>query len=107
MNGRQRIERVLSGRDVDRLLCLPIVHAGLAPLFGVSLGDFATQAEAMTDVIVRGSCAFGYDGVQLSLGVIGEAEALGAPTRQPADSAPVLKGSLVPDMGNLDTLDTL
>ena len=45
MNGRQRIERVLSGRDVDRLPCLPIVHAGLAPLFGVSLKDFATQAK--------------------------------------------------------------
>lgn len=107
MNGRECIERVLSGRDVERLPCLPIVHAGLAPLFGVSLEDFATQAEVMAEVIVRGYRAFGYDGVQLSLGVIGEAEALGAPTRQPAGSAPVLSGSLVPDMGDLDVLDTL
>jgi MtaA/CmuA family methyltransferase len=105
MNGLQRVERLLAGEPVDRLPILPIVHTGLAPLFDVPLGEFFTRAETMAGVIVRGYREFGYDGVQLSLGVTGEAEALGARVDQPPDGSPVLKTSLLTDLGNLDALE--
>ena len=107
MNGRQRVEGVLAGKDVDRLPVLPILHSGLAPLFGVSLGRFYTDAETMARVIVQGYDAFGYDGVQLSLGVTGEAEALGARVTQPEDGLPKLEQVLLAESLNLDPLRSL
>jgi len=67
---------------------LPILHAGLAPLMGVHLSDFFNSAETMANVIVGGQRRFGYDGVQLSMGVTGEAEALGAHVIQPENGLP-------------------
>lgn len=61
----------------------------------------------MADVITRGYRTFGYDGVQLSMGVTGEVEALGARVEQPADAAPVLREHLLPDVGDLRVLDLL
>ncbi len=77
MNGRQRVERVLAGDIVDRPPVLPILHSGLAPLSGLSLGAFYTDFGAMAEVVTRGYGAFGYDGVHLSLWVTGQAEPLG------------------------------
>jgi uroporphyrinogen decarboxylase len=104
VKGRQRVERALAGKFADRLPVLPILHSGLAPLFDVPLGAFYTQAEMMADVIVRGYRTFGYDGVQLSLGVTGEAEALGARVAQPDDGLPQLQEHLLADPGGLPAL---
>jgi uroporphyrinogen decarboxylase len=97
----------IAGEPVDRLPCLPILHSGLPPIFGVPLGAFFTSAATMADVIVRGYRAFGYDGVQLSLGVTGEAAALGARIEQPAEGAPVLREVLLPDIADADALTAL
>jgi len=107
MTGLERISRVLAGQEVDRPAALPIVHAGLAPMFDVSLGRFFTSAQAMAEVICEGYRRFGYDGVTLSLGVTAEAEALGARVEQPADAAPVLKEHLLADMAAIDGLRRL
>jgi uroporphyrinogen decarboxylase len=108
MTGLERIFRVLAGHDVDSPAALPIVHAGLAPMFDVPLGRFFTHAQTMAEVICGGYRRFGYDGVTLSLGVTAEAEALGARVEQPTDAAPVLKEHLLADMsavGRLRRLD--
>lgn len=97
----------MAGQPVDRLPCLPILHSGLPPLFDVAMGDFFTSAATMANVIVRGYRAFGYDGVQLSLGVTGEAAALGARIEQPAEGAPVLRELLLPDLADADALAAL
>jgi len=54
--------------------------------------------------MIQGYDKFGFDGVQLSLGVTGEAEALGARVEQPTDGAPFLKECLLADLGNLDNV---
>lgn len=97
MNGLARVQAALAGRPVDRRPALPILHSGLPPIFDVPLGTFYTDARVMADVIVRGYQTFGYDGVQLSLGVTGEAEALGADVVQPEDGAPLLQAPLLTD----------
>jgi len=86
---------------------MPILHSGLPPIFDVPMDSFFTSAETMSDVIIRGFRTFGYDGVQLSLGVTGEAEALGATVEQPLNAAPILRQYLLPDPTDLRALETL
>jgi len=104
MSGRERVIGVLCGERVDRPPVLPILHSGLAGVFGVSLGRFFTDAETMARVIGAGYRRFGYDGVQITLGVIGEAEALGAATYQLDDGAPALRERLLSDPTGLERL---
>ena len=104
MTGLERVSGVLSGRPADRAPVVPILHSGLAPLARVPLGRFLTDAHTMARVIVDGYHRFGYDGVQLSLGVTGEAEALGARVDQPDDASPVLRQHLLADDADLDAL---
>jgi uroporphyrinogen decarboxylase len=107
MHSLTRVRAALAGRPVDRRPALPILHSGLPPLFDVPLGTFYTDAEVMADVIVRGYRTFGYDGVQLSLGVTGEAEALGADVAQPEDGAPVLQAPLLTDFPGPESREQL
>ncbi|OGV64002.1 MAG: hypothetical protein A3K19_04345 [Lentisphaerae bacterium RIFOXYB12_FULL_65_16] len=104
MTGLERTRRCLAGGPVDRLPVLPILHSGLAPLAGVPLGRFLTDADAMAGVLLDGYRRFGYDGIQFSLGVTAEAEALGARVTQPEDGAPILTEHLVADWANLPRL---
>ncbi|MBN1556179.1 MAG: uroporphyrinogen decarboxylase family protein [Phycisphaerae bacterium] len=89
---------------MDKPPLLPILHSALAPMMDISLGEYFTRAETMSDVIVGGYRRFGYDGVQLSQGVTAEAEALGASVRQPSDAGPILREYLLEDYGNLGEL---
>jgi uroporphyrinogen decarboxylase len=91
MVGLERVRAAIKGNFSDQRAVLPILHSGLPPLFGYSLGEYYTSAECMAEVIIKGYKTFGYDGVQLSLGVTGEAQALGADIEQPPDSGPVLR----------------
>lgn len=104
MTGYERLVSVLRGEWPDRMPVLPILHTALAGLAGVPLGRYFTDANAMASVAVEGYRRFGFDGVQLSLGVTGEAEALGAAVEQPPDAAPVLRQHLLADPTRLDAL---
>ncbi|TFG72448.1 MAG: hypothetical protein E4H27_02615, partial [Anaerolineales bacterium] len=95
MTGLERVRAALAGRESDRLPALPILHSGLPPLFNVPLGAYYSDAKRMADVIIQGHQTFGYDGVQLSLGVTGEAQALGADIDQPSDAGPILRQNLL------------
>ena len=107
MTGKARVLGAMAGQSPDRMPCLPILHSGLSPLFGVPLNAFFTSATTMAEVTINGYRTFGYDGVQLSLGVTGEAEALGARVDQPGDGAPILRQYLLPDPAHSPTLEAL
>ena len=107
MTGKQRVIAAMTSQPVDRLPVMPIVHTALARIAGESLGRYFTDAQAMADVIVRGFEQFGFDGVQLSLGVTGEAQALGAKVEQPPEGAPMLREHILADMSRLDSLRTI
>jgi uroporphyrinogen decarboxylase len=104
MNGLERVTAVLEGKPVDRPPVLPIVHSGLAGLCGARLGEYFADAEVMARVMVEGARRFGLDGVQLTLGVVAEPEALGAATTSSPDGGPVLRQHLLSDLSNLDSL---
>jgi uroporphyrinogen decarboxylase len=107
MSGKADVLAAIAGEPQERLPCLPILHSGLPPLFGVPAGAFFTSAEKMAEVMINGYRSFGYDGVQLSLGVTGEVEALGASVEQPGDGAPVLREYLLPDLTDHAALEVL
>lgn len=104
MNGKQRIAGLFDGLRLDRPPLMPIVHTALSRVQGVPLGKYFTDAGVMADVIVRGAREFGFDGVQLTMGVAGEAEALGAHVEQPADGGPLVKSHPLRDSDCLDRL---
>lgn len=111
MTGKERVLATLTGQPVrrwtDRLPCLPILHSGLPPLFGVTSRDYHTSAATMADVMIRGCRTLGLDGVQLSLGVTGEAEALGAAVEIPDEGAPILREILLGDLSDPRGLEVL
>lgn len=109
MNGLLRITSAIKGKPSDKVPVMPILHSGLPPIFGISMAEYFSDARTMSDTIIRGYHKFGYDGVQLSLGVTGEAQALGAEIEQPADAAPVLKKTLLANIfdTNLNIEDEL
>lgn len=105
MTGKERVLRVLARKEtVSPPPCAPILHSGLAPIVGVPLGEYFSSAEAMARTILEGWRRFGYEGVQLSSGVTAEAEALGAPTEQPAEGAPLLKEHILADASGIEAL---
>lgn len=104
MTGKESIIRVLSGEPAERPPVMPIVHTALTRYADVSLGRYFTDADVMADVIVRGYERFGFDGVQLTLGVAGEVEALGARVDQPPDAGPIVRQHLLAGGASLDDL---
>ncbi len=104
MTGLQRVQAVFAGEKPDRTPIVPIIHSGLAGMFRVPLGRFFADPDAMAEVIVNGYRSFGYDGVQLSLGVTAEPEALGARVDQPADGGPVLRERLLKGPDDIEGL---
>lgn len=105
MTGRERVTALLRGETTDRPPALPIVHSAYARLAGLPLGKYYSDAPTMADAIIGGCRRYGFDGVQLSMGVTGEAEALGARVEQPADGAPLLKEHPLRDVGAFASLD--
>ncbi len=104
MTGKERVTAVLCGDAVTKPPVLPIVHTALARIANVSLGQYFNDADAMADVTVQSAERFGLDGVQLTLGVVAEPEALGAYVEKPKDGAPVLKEYLLHDLSHLNDL---
>ena len=104
MTGLERIVKVMSGESPDAVPTLPMMHTGLATIADVPLGRFFNDAAVMAEVMVGGAERFGFDGVQLSQGVTGEAEALGASVEQPENASPVLQEYLLAKPERLDAL---
>lgn len=95
---------MLKGRPVDFIPVCPIIHSALAGLAGVSLREYSTRAEVMSSVIISGYRHFGYDGVQLSLGVACEAEAIGCEIIQSEDTMPAVKVPVLSEDDNFKRL---
>jgi len=93
--GLERVRAALRGEPPDSVPIVPILHTMSTRLLGMPIGRYASDARTMADCVLAAYRRFGYDGIQLSLGVAAEAEALGAPTAQPDDGLPVITGPLL------------
>ena len=84
----ERVRKTLRGEATDRIPVVPILHYATARLVGATIRQFGTDADVMSRSLVAGQRRYGYDGIQVSLSVAVEAEALGSLAVQPEDAIP-------------------
>jgi len=82
----------------------PIYHTAAAGHAGISLKDFANSADKMAETAIWSYRNLGLDGVQLTLGVGVEPEALGAKTVQPEKGLPSVTEHLLENLDNFKKL---
>lgn len=99
--GLGRFRAALANEWSDHVPICPILHIMGARLLGQPIGRYATDAQFMADCVLHAYRTFAYDGVQLSLGVATEAEAMGSETYQPDDGLPVVVSPLLKDPADL------
>lgn len=90
MTGLERVRAALAAKSSDHVPICPILHIMGARLLGRPISHYATDAGFMAECVLHAYRLFGYDGLQLSLGVATEAEAMGSQTEQPEDGLPVV-----------------
>lgn len=88
--GLQRIRAALADERLDHVPICPILHIMGAHMLGQPIGRYATDAAFMAECVLHAYRTFHYDGLQLSLGVATEAEAMGCKTFQPEDGLPIV-----------------
>jgi len=74
-------------------------------LLGVPIRHYATDAAIMAESVLTAYRRFGYDGLQLSLGVATEAGELGSSVHQPEDGLPVVVEPALESPGDLARLE--
>jgi len=83
---------------------VPIYHTAACEGAGITLKEFASDAGKMAEAMLRAHKVLGFDGVQLTLGVATEAEAMGAKTQQPEKGLPAVTEHLLEDISVLKKL---
>ena len=97
----ERVRRVIRGDSVDRVPVVPILHYGTARAIGATIRQFGADPEVMARALTASQHRFGYDGIQVSLSVAVEAEAIGSLTEQPEDAVPYVVQPIVRTPGDL------
>jgi uroporphyrinogen decarboxylase len=98
LNPKQRLLNFLTGKPLDRILCMPIVTANAAHLIGKTTKDFQLDGKVMAEAHIAGFNKFNYDLVYLFTNCSYIAEAMGAPLEyledEPANCEfPIIKSS--------------
>jgi uroporphyrinogen decarboxylase len=103
MNGLERIRKVLNAEEPDRTPVFPLVHYGTARAAGYKIRDFSTVPEINARCLIHAYRQCGYDGVQPSVAVMVEGEAIGGRVEYPEDNVPFVKEVFLksPDVGLL------
>jgi MtaA/CmuA family methyltransferase len=91
MNGLERIRTVLNGEKPDRVPVFPLVHYGTSHAAGYKIRDFSTDPGINARCLIHAYRECGYDGVQPSIAVMVEGEAVGSRVEYPEDNVPFVK----------------
>jgi uroporphyrinogen decarboxylase len=91
MTGKERINAAVKFEDQDRVPVYPLVHWGTPGLFGITVEEYAKNAEVQARCLIDACKMFGYDGINAGVDVIIEAEAHGGITEFHKDGPPALK----------------
>lgn len=79
LSPKQRLLNFLTGKPLDRILCMPIVTANTAHLIGKTTKDFQLDGKVMAESHIAGFNRFNYDFIYLFTNCSFIAEAMGAP----------------------------
>ena len=75
---KERMMALLTGKPLDRVLCMPIVTTNLAQLIGKTVKEFQLDGKVMANAHIAGFKRFGYDLIYLFTNCSCVAEAMGA-----------------------------
>jgi uroporphyrinogen decarboxylase len=75
---KERVLALLTGKPLDRIICMPIVTSNTVKLIGKTVKDFQLDGKVMAEAHIAGFKQFGYDLIYLFTNCSYVAEAMGA-----------------------------
>ena len=91
MTSKERIKAAVKFEEHDRVPVFPLTHWGVPGLFGISVEEYTKNPEVQAKCDIDACKQIGYDGINVGVDVIIEAEAFeGSKTRFSKDGPPFL-----------------
>ena len=78
LTSKERVLALLTGKSLDRVICMPIVTTNTAQLIGKTVKEFQLDGKVMAEAHIAGFKKFGYDLIYLFTNCSYVAEAMGA-----------------------------
>ena len=88
LSSRERILQTIRREPSDRVAVFPTVHHVSSRVAGETIKRFATSADVMAHCLLKAYERFRYDGIEVGVDAVIEAEALGSEVRYPEDEPP-------------------
>jgi len=88
LTAKERMLRVMRREPTDRVVVFPTVHHVSTRVTGQTIKRFATDAGVMSSCLVKAYERFQYDGIEVGVDAVIEAEALGSEISYPEDEPP-------------------
>jgi uroporphyrinogen decarboxylase len=88
LTSKERILYAIEGREVDRTPVFPTVHHNSTRVAGETIKNYASNADVMAHCLLTAFKRYGYDGIEVGVDAIIEAEALGSEAYQPENEPP-------------------
>lgn len=107
MTSKERMKAYVEGKEVDRLPCFPLLGESGASLFDVKLSEYYWDPKKLSHVEIETFKMFQGDGVDISTGLKGIGEALGAKVAYPQDNLCMLTEPSIKDYSDIDGLDVI
>ena len=105
ITGKDRIWKVIKGKQPDRVPVFPELFYTSARYFGIKISEYLTTIEGMSESLIYCYKKFGYDGVNIAGDVLIEAETIGTKTSQPEDDLPKLLEPAIKSVKDLKRLE--
>jgi uroporphyrinogen decarboxylase len=88
LSSKERILRAMRREPTDRVAVFPTVHHVSTRVAGETIKRFATNADVMAACLLKSYERFRYDGIEVGVDAVIEAEALGSEVNYPEDEPP-------------------
>lgn len=105
LTSKERITLAINRKDVDRIPVFPTVHTCSPELIGETIKNFAQNADVMARSLLNALEKYDYDGIEVGVDPVIEAEVLGSEIVQPLNEpASVAKYLIVgkSDLGKIE-----
>jgi uroporphyrinogen decarboxylase len=101
---KERSEAYFTGKQIDRIPCLPMVASSAAHLIGKTIKEFQINASVMADSHIAAYKRFKYDGVGLCTNTSILAEAMGAMLTYPEDDVASCDDIVIKDKKDIEKI---
>ena len=105
MTPNQRLEAFMTGKEMDRILAMPILVSIAHRVYGMSHKKKRSSALYQAEAQIACYEKYGNDLLIIEYGLHGIGTALGTEMTDPEDSVPAVKNHVLKDLKDLDKLD--